>query len=272
MEAAQVKEKEEAAHAKRREEAIALGRSKECGCCFDQEALVSAKVGDGADPAGGHGVLSRRTLILSSMCHLLRREQARGAEDSKPWYKYPHADSQDITCMDMSGCQELFTDGVLAGILTASAMSLYHRLRQMKDLEMAGIDGLESCPHCPFAVVIDNPNEKLFRCLNPECLKVTCRKCKRPDHIPKRCEEVEEAFKLDNRHAVEEAMSAALMRRCPKCAKPYLKESGCNKITVGVNCAVKCSRFSVRIVALSVATFVRRRSLKTMATLTNIVS
>lgn len=139
---------------------------------------------------------------------------------------------KNITCMDTSGCQAVFSEVVLAEVVGERTMSLYHRLRQMKDLEMAAIDGLESCPHCPFALVIDNPDEKLFRCLNPSCLKVTCRKCKRADHIPRRCEEVEAAFKLDKRHTIEEAMSAALMRRCPKCAKAYLKESGCNKITV----------------------------------------
>ncbi len=135
--------------------------------------------------------------------------------------------------MDMSQCDAPFAEAVLADVCGEKTMSLYHRLRQMKDLEMAAIEGLESCPYCPFAMVIENPDEKLFRCLNPDCNKVTCRNCKRPDHIPKRCDEVAEAFKLDKHHAIEEAMSAALMRRCPKCTKPYLKEFGCNKITVG---------------------------------------
>lgn len=38
--------------------------------------------------------------------------------------------------------------------------------------------------------------------------------------------------KLDKRHAVEDAMSAAFIRNCPKCEKPFIKDSGCNKITV----------------------------------------
>ncbi len=32
--------------------------------------------------------------------------------------------------------------------------------------------------------------------------------------------------KLDKRHVVEDAMSDALIRKCPKCAKPFVKESG----------------------------------------------
>jgi TRIAD3 protein (E3 ubiquitin-protein ligase RNF216) len=44
--------------------------------------------------------------------------------------------------------------------------------------------------------------------------------------------EIAAEAKADKRHAVEDAMSEALIRKCPKCAKPYIKDSGCNKITV----------------------------------------
>ncbi len=40
---------------------------------------------------------------------------------------------------------------------------------------LAEIDGLECCPYCPYAVIVDNPDDKIFRCLNPECMKETCR-------------------------------------------------------------------------------------------------
>lgn len=82
--------------------------------------------------------------------------------------------------MDGSGCEEMFTDATLATVLSEKTMSLYHRLKQMKELELADIPGLETCPHCPFAMVIETPNEKLFRCLNPTCMKITCRQCRRP--------------------------------------------------------------------------------------------
>ncbi|BEJ13178.1 hypothetical protein CspHIS471_0303520 [Cutaneotrichosporon sp. HIS471] len=207
------KEKQEADHVERRKQAVAEGRSRECGCCFDEEALED--------------------LVACPEGHMFCRQCVTSLAENKLGEQLTN-----ITCMDISQCDAAFTDAVLADVCGEKTMSLYHRLRQIKDLEMAAIDGLESCPSCPFAMVIENPDEKLFRCFNPDCNKVTCRKCKRPDHIPKRCEEVEENFKLDKRHAIEEAMSAALMRRCPKCDKPYLKESGCNKIT---NCrTVSC--------------------------------
>lgn len=93
---------------------------------------------------------------------------------------------------------------------------------------------------------------------------MSCRKCHRPDHIPKTCEEVEADEKVrriafppslpltafqqsNNIHKVEEAvrdtskwqelalltrvlplqMSEALIRRCPKCHQPFVKEDGC---------------------------------------------
>jgi TRIAD3 protein (E3 ubiquitin-protein ligase RNF216) len=40
--------------------------------------------------------------------------------------------------------------------------------------------------------------------------------------------------KLNSKHTVEDAMSEALIRKCPKCDKAYMKETGCNKITVRV--------------------------------------
>jgi TRIAD3 protein (E3 ubiquitin-protein ligase RNF216) len=38
--------------------------------------------------------------------------------------------------------------------------------------------------------------------------------------------EMEADSKLNNRHVVEDAMSEALIRKCPKCAKPFVKDSG----------------------------------------------
>ncbi|KAL1410139.1 hypothetical protein Q8F55_004142 [Vanrija albida] len=198
-------EERDAAMAKAKEEAIKAGVAVECGCCFDKEPLSE--------------------MVSCDDGHMFCKTCVKSLAESKLGEQLTA-----ISCMDMSGCTNLFTEVTLAQVLSTKTLELYNRLRQMKDLEMADIEGLESCPFCPYAVVIDNDVEKLFRCLNASCMKVTCRKCKRPDHIPKRCEEVEADLKLNKRHAVEEAMSEALMRKCPKCAKPYVKETGCNKI------------------------------------------
>lgn len=81
--------------------------------------------------------------------------------------------------MDTSGCSSAFPESELARLLPAKSLELYYRLKQAKELEQAAIDGLESCPSCPYAAVMDNPEEKLFKCMNEECRQLTCRKCRR---------------------------------------------------------------------------------------------
>ncbi|KZT20220.1 hypothetical protein NEOLEDRAFT_1172659 [Neolentinus lepideus HHB14362 ss-1] len=137
----------------------------------------------------------------------------------------------NIKCMDQSGCKELFTDGELRRFMAPKLLELYEKVRTRKDIEAAQLDGLEECPYCEYKVVIESVEEKLFRCENKECGAVTCRACKKDNHLPKSCKEVEDDKKIDARHTVEEAMTKALMRNCPKCSKAFIKESGCNKMT-----------------------------------------
>ncbi|KAI0048273.1 hypothetical protein FA95DRAFT_1558166 [Auriscalpium vulgare] len=148
----------------------------------------------------------------------------------------------DLPCMDASGCKLNFPDSELRRILPVKLLGLYERVRQRRDLEAAALEGLEECPFCEYRVVMDVDIEvdKLFRCQNEECGKVSCRKCKKEDHLPKSCEEVEEDKKLDGKHAVEEAMTRALMRNCPKCQKAFIKEYGCNKMTCPNCSALSC--------------------------------
>jgi len=63
------------------------------------------------------------------------------------------------------------------------------------------------------------------------------------DHLPATCAEASDDARLSKFHAVEEAMSAALIRRCPKpgCGEPYVKESStCNKIVCSACRTLSC--------------------------------
>ncbi|KAG6856665.1 hypothetical protein H0H87_002042 [Tephrocybe sp. NHM501043] len=138
-----------------------------------------------------------------------------------------------IKCMDQSNCSALFPESQLRRILPKKMMDLYERVKQKKEVAEAGLEGLEECPFCEWGCVVDRSfeEEKLLKCGNVECGRVSCRGCKKDDHLPKSCKEMEEDKLLDGKHAVEEAMTQALMRNCPKCQKPFIKESGCNKMT-----------------------------------------
>ena len=84
-----------------------------------------------------------------------------------------------IVCMDQSGCKAIFTDSELERFLDEKMLSLYHRIKQTKEIEAAGLDGLEECPFCDYKVVIENPEEKLFRCEKEDCMSISCRSCKK---------------------------------------------------------------------------------------------
>jgi len=63
----------------------------------------------------------------------------------------------------------------LSSVLEPNIFSKVLRNVQNEEIKKAGLDNLETCQHCTYAAVIENPLDKIFRCLNPECLKETCR-------------------------------------------------------------------------------------------------
>ncbi|KAJ7509982.1 hypothetical protein B0H11DRAFT_1957067 [Mycena galericulata] len=188
------------------EEYVDSGDGIECGCCFSNypfEKMIQCP--------DAH--------LFCSSCMTTYAETLLGSHDHK------------IICMDQSGCKLPFPDTELHRFLTPKLMSLYERVKQTKEVEAAGIEGLEECPFCEYKCVIENEQEKLFTCRNDDCAAISCRQCKQLDHLPKSCKEMEEDKNLDGRHTIEEAMTRALMRNCPKCQKPFIKDQGCNKMS-----------------------------------------
>jgi TRIAD3 protein (E3 ubiquitin-protein ligase RNF216) len=106
------------------------------------------------------------------------------------------------------------------------------RNEQEAVLRMAGIENLASCPFCPYAAEYPPIEvDREFRCQAEDCEKISCRLCKLESHIPKSCKENEQDNGLSIRRQIEEAMSAALIRKCNKCGTPFVKQEGCNKMT-----------------------------------------
>ncbi|KAK4543562.1 hypothetical protein LTR36_005457 [Oleoguttula mirabilis] len=173
--------------------------------------------------------------------------------DELPMNRQMHCDGPvaHFTCYDCaeayiksevseSRCRVLCTAGCGAGFAPNQLNLLADKplLEQLAELEQekairdAGLDDLEECPFCDYKVILPPVEEDFeFRCANPECEKVSCRRCKSVSHIPISCEQHAKDNKVNHRHKIEEAMTAALIRSCNKCKKQFIKEYGCNKMT-----------------------------------------
>ena len=80
----------------------------------------------------------------------------------------------DFKCW-VTGCGLEFPMKVISQVLEPNVFSKMIRNRQNEEIRKADIPNLETCQHCMYAAIIENPAEKVFYCLNPECLKETCR-------------------------------------------------------------------------------------------------
>lgn len=48
---------------------------------------------------------------------------------------------------------------------------------------------------------------------------ISFRLCKEPNHIPLRCDEVEKGLELEMRKFIEEHVTEAMIRKCPRCTQ-----------------------------------------------------
>lgn len=80
-----------------------------------------------------------------------------------------------------------------------------------EEIKNANIEGMETCPFCDFAMVLPE-EEKIFKCINEECLIESCRECRHESHIPKRCNEIEYDEDVRRRTFIENKMTEAFTR------------------------------------------------------------
>jgi TRIAD3 protein (E3 ubiquitin-protein ligase RNF216) len=135
----------------------------------------------------------------------------------------------DVHCMDGSGCKSTFPMSQLRRCLPEQMLNKIMNRMQELEIMKAGIENIYQCPFCDYKAEVTNPDDKVFKCA--KCEKESCRLCKEISHIPLRCEEVEKKNETDFRKTVEERMSEALIRTCPKCKQKFYKTEGCNKMT-----------------------------------------
>ncbi|XP_043501801.1 uncharacterized protein LOC122523901 [Polistes fuscatus] len=172
----------------------------ECQCCFNDECMPSKC----SSCENGH--------IFCNTC-IVKGTELKLAESETHIYCFVN-------------CTSEFSLSILQKVLPPTTFSILLQKRQEAEIMAAGLEGLVSCPFCHFAS-IPPPEDKVFKCFNPDCMKESCRLCKELNHIPLNCDEV----KSENaQHYLEEKMTEALIHKCYKCSRPFFKEEGCNKM------------------------------------------
>lgn len=175
--------------------AKAEGSVAECGCCYEELALNSM-----VHCAGDTTHWFCRSCAKQMAEHLVGLSKYR------------------LGCMSVDGCDATFSRDQKELFLDDKLTNALEQIEQEEVLRLAGIENLESCPFCPYAAEYPPVEEnKEFRCENPECNLVSCRLCRQETHIPKTCEEIAKERGHSARRTIEEAMSAALIRKCNKC-------------------------------------------------------
>lgn len=140
-------------------------------------------------------------------------------------------------------CYSGFDRRTLEKALPQRTLETYDRIQSTLALQTAGLECMIECPKCGFQVELPS-NQRILVCPVGSCKYESCRECGEAAHIPLRCDEVEKKVETTGRIIVEEAISQAKIRHCPKCKKAFLKESGCNKISCG--CGHKMCELSLQ--------------------------
>ena len=175
----------------------------ECICCYNNELLDE-------------------DMLPCTVEHLFCKECVKSyAETNISSCKY------EFVCLE-GKCEGKFDLATIKTVLNANMYSKLLRNLQSEEIKKAQIPNLESCPNCFYAAIIDNPEEKVFFCRNPDCLRETCRKCQEANHLPLRCDEIEKKQQVDMRTWIENRVTESMIRVCYQCQKRFYKTEGCN--------------------------------------------
>ena len=90
-------------------------------------------------------------------------------------------------------------------------MKKYDELQYQAVVE--GFSDTSKCPKCDYIAFVDEAMTT-FRCV--KCNFNSCRECGEEAHPGKRCDEVENQHETKGRNTVEEAMTNAVIRKCPR--------------------------------------------------------
>lgn len=183
----------------------------ECQCCYDTVPVTQTVT---------CAARAQHTVCEGCVRHLV---QARIGEGS----------ATPLTCLAMGGCKAPLSHGAVAQALATPVRRQRDAIVARAELVRADIEGLQSCPFCPYSCVAPALyTDTTFRCEHPTCGRRSCTKCSAeifPD-TPHVCPEAD----------VENALTDAVIRSCPRCATRFYKDSGCNKMRCPTCAAESC--------------------------------
>ena len=185
----------------RKKEMIESGGFFECQCCYDDQVILF----DVIECELGH--------MFCSNCVKRGVETQIGQNNNQ------------VTCF--TDCNGKFPISAMKKVLDPNMFKKYCQRTTVEELQAAGVDNIEFCPKCGWPNNIVNPDDKIFKCANEECLKETCRLCHEDAHIPLRCDEIEKDAEVQARIKKEEALTNAMKRECYNCGTAFLKTIGC---------------------------------------------
>lgn len=120
----------------------------ECQCCFDNECMPSKC----SSCDNGH--------TFCNAC-IIKGTEVKLSESET-----------HIHCF--VNCKSEFNLSTLQKVLSPTTFSILLKKKQAAEIMAAGLEGLVSCPFCHFASIPPS-TDKVFKCLNPECMKESCR-------------------------------------------------------------------------------------------------
>ena len=135
-----------------------------------------------------------------------------------------------LPCIDTHGCTESIPSSEIRRALAEDVIQRYQACQAQEAVLQAKLENLVYCPFCSIPCDVDKCVET-FECPNPKCLQDSCIQCKKPSHVPLRCEEIEKTSETGPRTVVEERMTKAVVRECKTCKAQIVKQDGCNRLT-----------------------------------------
>ena len=126
------------------------GELLECPCCYDDKVLFE----DMQACPEGH--------IFCQEC--ISRSAEAALSEAKANFR----------CLQ-GECELEFSHKVLQMVLPVAKFSILLRRVQEEEIRQADIPNLVACPFCSFATIMNEEDGKVLHCLNPECLKESCR-------------------------------------------------------------------------------------------------